>query len=357
MLFRSLNPDEKTVRHYEQLVERFKKWESTLLSEKDFPTVSRDGVSVEIMANIEMPEEIERCVSNSADGVGLYRTEFLFLQGGEPPSEERHYEVYSQAIKALKGRPLTIRTFDLGADKTITGVPNHERNPGLGARSIRLSMQHQDIFRSQLRAVFRASVKGDVKLLLPMITTIGEIQWTKEQIAIVQDELTKEHTPFSSSVPLGIMIEVPAAAVCADLLAEHCDFFSLGTNDLIQYTLAVDRTNEQVASLFNPSHLSVLRLIKNVIDVGERCDIPVSICGEMGGDIAYAYLLLGMGLRRFSVSPNRIPEIKRMFRHSNVEDASRAATDVLNMKRSKDVSDYLGRLMRQILPYERFEFE
>jgi phosphotransferase system enzyme I (PtsI) len=342
-------PDEGTVAKYREWEQAYIGYERRLTEESHLPAKTRDDVIVSVFGNIEFPEEIPSVVEHGAEGIGLYRTEFLFLKSGKMPTEQDHLEAYEAALSFLEGKPILIRTLDIGADKVgVGGTGEPERNTSLGCRSIRLCQVHPEIFRTQLRAILRVSGKGNVKCMLPMITTGEELRWAKGIIAEVREELSAEGVSFNPELEIGIMIEVPAAALMADALAQEADFFSIGTNDLIQYTLAVDRTNEHVAALFSPAEPAVIRLIQMVIDAAARHGIPVSMCGAMASDPVYAVLLLGMGLRQFSVAPMQAPQVKKMIRSVSLDDARALAADVIGLQTKTEVLSVLNRGMKDL---------
>ena len=284
-------------------------------------TVTRDGLDIRLMANIELPEDIDTTRQMGADGVGLYRTEFLYMNRGAEPDEEEHYAAYRQVLEGLGGMPVTIRTLDLGADKQVESsyvVETPVCNPALGLRAIRLCLKEPKLFRPQLRAILRASAEGPVRIMIPMLTNLHEVRVLKQMVEETKASLASDNIPFDPAISVGGMIEVPAAALSADAFARELDFLSIGTNDLVQYTLAIDRVDDEVNYLYDPLHPSVLRLILMVIDAGERQGIPVSMCGEMAGDPRFTPLLLGMGLREFSMQPGSLLEVKRTLRSSDV---------------------------------------
>ena len=284
-------------------------------------TVTRDGLDIRLMANIELPEDIDTTRQMGADGVGLYRTEFLYMNRGAEPDEEEHYAAYRQVLEGLGGMPVTIRTLDLGADKQVESsyvVETPVCNPALGLRAIRLCLKEPKLFRPQLRAILRASAEGPVRIMIPMLTNLHEVRVLKQMVEETKTSLASDNIPFDPAISVGGMIEVPAAALSADAFARELDFLSIGTNDLVQYTLAIDRVDDEVNYLYDPLHPSVLRLILMVIDAGERQGIPVSMCGEMAGDPRFTPLLLGMGLREFSMQPGSLLEVKRTLRSSDV---------------------------------------
>jgi len=282
----------------------------------DTKAVTLDGVSLKLSANIEIEEDLKALKRVNADGVGLYRTEFLYLNSDTIPSEQEHYRVYTKVLRALKGESLTIRTADLGADKALSGQTHVSsrplsHNPAMGLRGIRLCLNDTQLFIPQLRAILRASAKGPIRILIPMLTNINEVEQCLNLIEQVKQKLRDENIAFDEAIPIGGMIEVPAAALSAHLFAERLNFLSIGTNDLIQYTLAIDRLDDQVNYLYDPLHPAVLNLIKTVIDAGIKAGIPVTLCGEMAGDVRYSRILLGLGLTDFSMPPNLILETKK----------------------------------------------
>lgn len=319
---------------------------------RELPAVTLDGHHVELQANIEFPNEIESAVERGAAGVGLYRTEFLYLNSKSEPTEEDHYAAYSDAMRRLNGKPLVLRTLDLGADKydAARQVTSPEPNPFLGDRSIRLCLHEMPMFKRQLRAILRASVLGDLRVMFPMITTLMELRQARMVLSDVMEELDDEGVRFRSDISIGMMVEVPAAALMAPVFAREVDFFSIGTNDLTQYTLAVDRTNEKVAGLFNPAHPSVLMLIRDVIRAGSRADLSVSVCGEMAGEPLYALLLLGLGLKTFSMNAPDIPEIKKIIRSTTMTHARNVARAVMSFDSERQVMHYLREETRKLVP-------
>jgi phosphotransferase system enzyme I (PtsI) len=303
------------------------------------------------MANIEFSEEVSEALRRGASGVGLYRTEFLYLSSPTEPTEEDHYLAYSDALKRLEGRPLVIRTLDLGADKyRQERAGDQERNPFLGDRSIRMCLHDIPMFKRQLRAIMRASVLGDVRIMFPLVSTLMELRQAKMVLNDVMEELEDEGVDFRRDLPLGIMVEVPSVALMANDFAREVNFFSIGTNDLIQYTLAVDRTNEKVAGLYCPAHPAVLRLIRDVIRAGQRNNISVSMCGEMAGEPQYALLLLGLGLTQFSMNGPDIPEVKKIIRSTTMEHARHVARKIMSFDSERQVMHFLREETRKIIP-------
>ena len=344
-----VNPDGKVLSAYRRKAKYSERFFNELQEEISWPAETLDGYEITLSANIELPEEISTALEWGARGVGLYRTEFLYESG--VPDEEMHLKTYRKAVKALRGRELVIRTLDAGADKFHEEfVGFEEPNPFLGCRSIRLCLQKPELFRGQVRAALRVSVYGPVKIMLPMISTVEELRHAKEIIADVREELTREGIEMAPRVPVGIMVEVPSIALIIDRVADEVDFFSIGTNDLVQYSLAVDRVNEHVAHLYQPAHPGILRLIKEVIAASNRAGIQVSICGEMCSEPAYVLLLMGLGLRHFSLSPIAIPTVKRIIRQVTITEASEVAEQCLNFEQASESEVLLSRRASKLLP-------
>jgi len=346
-----ITPDTPTVEKYRQLQEEFAGTSRILIDETSLPAVTSDGVTAIVNGNIEFPEEVSTALRSGADGIGLYRTEFLFIRLGRTPSEKDHLKAYRRALKELGGRPLCIRTLDLGADKVFhTDKIDHERNPLMGVRSVRLAQAHPGLFRSQMRAVLQVSAEGDVRCMLPLICTLDEVLWAKAEIECLKEELDAEDIGYDPDLRIGIMIEVPSAALIAERLAKEVDFFSIGTNDLIQYTLAVDRSNRGVASLYLPTHPAVVGLIESVVRAGDAAGIPVSMCGEMAGEPIYTLPLLGMGLREFSMPPAMIPSVRKIIRSVDMATATEVARYVREADRPEDAVAYLKRVISEAVP-------
>lgn len=346
-----IEPDEATIEENRQFLRRQVEFTRELDRLRDLPAITMDGHEITLLGNIEFPSEAENVLARGGQGVGLYRTEFLYLEKETEPTEEDHYEAYCKVIEAMDGRPVCIRTLDLGADKyTQAHLLIQERNPFLGLRSIRFCFQHLQLFKTQLRAILRASMKGEVSVMFPLITTVMELRQAKMILRDVMEDLEEEGVEVRTDVPVGMMMEVPSAALQCNQFAQEVDFFSIGTNDLIQYTLAVDRTNERVAPLFTAANPAVLRLIKEVIRAGQRYDVGVSLCGEMGSDPKYILLLLGMGLRTFSVAPPSVPELKKVIRSITIEHARRVARHVATLNIDKQIVSYLRNQIREVMP-------
>ncbi len=310
-----VEPDEAMLAYYRKRMREDRRYYAALGKLKQAPSVTRDGIEIELHANIELPKDYEAVRKVGAQGVGLYRTEFLYMNRRDTPDEDEHYRIYTRMLRALKDIPVTIRTLDLGADKTVDG--GHGRsgcvNPALGLRGIRLCLNEPELFLPQLRALIRASATGDLRVMIPMLSNLQELQQVLDMVHEIQDEFRSRKIKFNPDMPIGGMIEVPAAAICAEAFARHLDFLSIGTNDLIQYTMAIDRINDEVNYLYDPLNPAVLRLIQNTIEAGQRVEKPVALCGEMAGDVQYVRLLLGMGLTRFSVHPASLLEVKRVI--------------------------------------------
>lgn len=305
----------------------------------DAEPVTLDGNAVSLLANVELPEDVVAAHQSNAQGVGLFRTEYLFMNRGEPPSEEEQYAAYSAVIERMNS-PVTIRTLDLGADKQVDGGRSDEpTNPALGLRAIRLCLHEPGLFKPQLRAVLRASSIGPTQVMLPMLSSLNELDQVFDMISETKEELRERGEDFDENIRIGGMVEVPAAAIAADLFAHKLDFLSIGTNDLIQYTLAIDRVDDTVNYLYDPLHPSVLRLIKLTIDAGEKAGIPVTMCGEMAGDARYTKLLLGMGLKIFSMDPTSIPEVKRKVLEADMQILPDKIDNILSCGDSSAIRD------------------
>ena len=346
-----VNPDADQLEEHRQAGEKLEILETQLKGLAELPAETRDGHVVSLQANIEFPEDVDDALAHGAQGIGLYRTEFLYLASETEPTEEDHYASYADALRRLGGRPLVIRTLDLGADKyTQAKALSPERNPFLGDRSIRMCLHDIPMFKRQLRAIMRASLLGDVRIMFPMICTIMELRQAKMVLNDVMEELEDEGMSFRKDIPIGMMVEVPSAVIQADQFAKEVNFFSIGTNDLIQYTLAVDRTNEKVAGLFCAAHPSVLALIRDVIRKGSRQSISVSVCGEMAGDPLYTLLLLGLELNIFSMNAPDLPEVKKIIRSTTMEHARHVARRVMSFDSERQVMHFLREETRKIIP-------
>jgi len=346
-----IDPDPDTIRRYEVEQRRIHEVNRRLLQLKDLPAETLDGHQVMLSANIELPDEIPSVIAHGADGIGLYRTEFFYLNRADLPSEEEQFQAYKAVAEQLKPHQVIIRTVDLGGDKFLSPLElPSEMNPFMGWRAIRFCLARPDIFRVQLRAILRASSYGKLKLMYPMISGLDELRRANEILKETQDELSREGIAFDTDMEVGAMIEVPSAALTCDLLAKEARFFSIGTNDLIQYALAVDRVNEKIAYLYEPTHPGVLRLIKQIIDAGHAAGIWVGMCGEMAGEPALALLLLGMGLDEFSASPVQVPLIKKVIRSVERPTAQAIAQEALALRTPTEVEDFLTAHLRQLAP-------
>ncbi len=345
-----INPDEESLAEHREFERKHARLEIELRTLRDEPARTLDGEQVILQANIEFPHEVDDALEQGAEGIGLYRTEFLYLSKETDPTEEEHFAAYADALKRLHGRTLVIRTLDIGADKYREGAESSERNPFLGDRSIRMCLHDIPMFKCQLRAILRASALGDVRIMFPMISTLIELRQARMVLKDVEEELEDESIAFKKNTPVGMMIEVPSAALMASNFAKEVSFFSIGTNDLIQYTLAVDRTNEKVAGLFCPAHPAVLMLIRDVIRAGSRAGVPVSICGEMAGEPLYTLLLLGLGLGTFSMNGPDVPEVKKIIRSTTMQHARDVARRVMSFDSERQVMHYLREETRKIIP-------
>jgi phosphotransferase system enzyme I (PtsI) len=340
------DPDDKALEHYRRKQDQQAQDRRLLQTLRDKPAISGDGVEVRLQANIELPEDAAVAEANGAAGIGLYRTEFLYMNREGLPTEEEQYQAYSRVVSAVKG-PITIRTLDLGADKQVDSgqrqgpTPN---NPALGLRAIRLCLKEPELFRVQMRALLRASAHGQVRIMLPMISSLSELRQAKALMAACRAELIREGSAVADRIPVGAMIEVPAAAISSSLLAREVDFFSIGTNDLIQYTLAIDRVDDEVNYLYDPLHPAVLRLIHMTIEAGHKAGIEVSMCGEMAGDVRYTRLLLGLGLTDFSMHPANVLEVKRAVRDAEVGELRRKVADIMQAASLDEFASLLAAL-------------
>lgn len=346
-----INPTDQTLFEYGQIMI---KQDTLLESLRDIlrePAITLDGHHVLLSANIEQAADAEQVKANGAEGVGLFRTEYLFLNRGHLPGEEQQYQSYREAAAALKPLQVVIRTLDLGGDKFLAHmrVPT-ELNPFLGWRAIRISLQERDVFRAQLRAILRASADGNVKMMFPMISGLDEINQANALVEEYKAELRHEGIPFDEHLEIGAMIETPSSAIVADSLAKRVSFFSIGTNDLIQYSLAVDRMNEKIAHLYEPSHPAIVRLIRMIVDAAHQHGIRVSVCGEMAGDPVLAPLLLGLGVDELSVAPPLVPQIKFIIRRLRLSDARQLASFALSCEAAAEILARCQDLARRIAP-------
>ncbi|MFV2060172.1 MAG: phosphoenolpyruvate--protein phosphotransferase [Gammaproteobacteria bacterium] len=336
-----------TIQYYKNKKADYKKHVQQLLETQKKPGITLDGKKIIVRANIELPNDIQDVNKSGADGVGLYRTEFLFMNRDDNPTEQEQYEIYTKIAKQIKDQPLTIRTLDLGADKQVDGAQKNlptTTNPALGLRAIRLCIKEPQLFIPQIRAILRASADYKLRIMIPMLSNSHELDQVLNIINDVKNSLKSQNIKYDKNIMIGAMIEVPAAALSADIFAQKMDFLSIGTNDLIQYTLAVDRIDESVNYLYDPLNPAVLQLIKMTIDAGKKNNIPVSMCGEMAGDICYTCLLLGMGLTEFSMHPSTIPEIKYKIQKCNLKNIKKQVSKLLNYTSIHKFHDMLDKL-------------
>lgn len=346
-----LQPDELTLARYRHEREAQLSHARELDQLRDLPAETLDGVHVQLMANIEFPDECQACLERGGDGIGLYRTEFLYLTSPEEPTEQQHFEAYARVVRELAPRPVVIRTLDLGADKMgLTPLASQERNPFLGLRSIRLSLRHVSQFRLQLRAILRASARGNVWVMFPLISTLEELRQAKLVLADAMEDLDESGEPFDRKVKIGMMVEVPSAVVLIDRFLPEVDFLSIGTNDLIQYALAVDRSNEDVADRYQACDPAVIRLLDTTIRAAQSANVSVSVCGQMSGTAWCTMLLLGLGLRTLSVPPSSLPEIKRICRSVSIPKCESIARRVKEMESAREIEAYLREETRRTIP-------
>lgn len=346
-----VNPDPELIRRYEEKKRHFEILEEGLLREARLPAVTRDNRKVDISANIEFVEEIPSAVAHGAEGVGLYRTEFIYINREQLPTEDEHFVNYRSVIEGQGIKWSTIRTFDLGGDKFISDPKlAKEMNPVMGLRAIRFCLQEIELFKVQLRAILRASAYGKTRVLFPMISSLEEIIETKKIFGEVKEDLIRRGVPVGEDIELGIMIEVPSAVIIADSLAREVDFFSIGTNDLTQYTLAIDRVNERVTYLYEPLHPAVLKLIKMIVDAGHRAGIRVSMCGEMAGEPTYTLVLLGFELDELSMNPLAIPRVKKIIRNATFEESQALLNKVMTFSTAREIEAYVRDYMTGRFP-------
>jgi len=351
-----LDPDDETQRTYQARRADFEVFKSEVFLGSSLPATTSDGLPTRVLANIEMPEEVAMASRCGADGVGLYRTEFLYLRQRHLPTEEELFQDYRQVVAAMAPRVVTIRTLDIGGDKFLSPLEYApEMNPALGLRAIRFCLKEPKIFRTQLKAILRASAFGQVRVMFPLISSPREMQEARQLLESVKKELKREKVPFDAAMPVGAMIEVPAAVTLADLLTRYADFFSIGTNDLIQYALAIDRVNQQVADMYQPLHPAVMRMVRDVVQVGHQAGIPVAMCGEMAGDPLYIPVLLGLGVEEFSMNATAIPVVKRVIRLTSQKEARETAGRALGLHTVEEVNAYVTREMDRLFP-EIFRF-
>ena len=339
-----VNPDRQVLAEYQLRQGQFELERQKLKRLKTTPAATLEGVTVELQANIELPEDVEQALEVGATGIGLFRSEFLFLNRDDLPDEDEQFEAYRQVVQAMAGRPVTIRTLDLGADKTINGVQFSGPNPALGLRAIRFCLAEPQMFLTQLRAILRASHYGKVRLLVPMIAHAHEIDQVLHHVAVARDTLAHGGIPFDPAVPVGGMIEVPGAALAVAGFMKKLAFLSIGTNDLIQYTLAIDRTDDNVAHLYDPLHPAVVFLVAHTIRAATKAGVPVAVCGEMAGEVELTRLLLGLGLRQFSMHPAQLLAVKQQVLRSSIPEVEALAQRILRSEDAERTRGLLGRL-------------
>ncbi|MDH5477070.1 MAG: phosphoenolpyruvate--protein phosphotransferase [Nitrospinota bacterium] len=346
------NPSREQFLEYNTKRQKFIYADKELHEQIDLDATTLDGETVRIMANIESSNDLSHLQKHGAEGVGLFRTEYLFLRSAKQPGEEEQYQDYRKLAEFLEGKEAIIRTFDLGGDKlaNFNRGQGAEQNPALGLRAIRFSLAHVSMFKTQLRAILRASAHGNIQIMYPLITTLEELQQANSILDEVKEDLRKEGIPFKDPIRVGIMIETPSSVMIARELAAHCDFFSIGTNDLIQYAMAIDRVNEWVAYLYQPLSPAILRMLQMVIRAAGEGGVDVSVCGKMAGDPVYALLLLGFGgVRELSMDPHSIPMMKKTIRSVRMEDARKMASRVVELGSTKEIHDYLRHSIKEIL--------
>ena len=341
-------PDVLTTEHFVRLRQEYEEIDRELHTEVHLPAITRDGYRIQVSANVEVIHELPLLARHGAEGIGLYRTEYLYLDRKDLPSEEEHYENYRKVVETVSPARTTIRTLDLGGDKFNHALPMPpELNPAMGLRAIRFCLRETDVFRSQLRGILRASAHGPVRIMFPMISGLQEIREAVGHLQAVREELRREGKRFDENIPVGSMMEVPSAAVIAERLAREVDFFSIGTNDLIQYTLAIDRVNENVTYLYNPLHPAVLSLVRQIAEAGRKAGIEVAMCGEMSGKPLYIPLLVGLGVTVLSMPAQAIPRAKRIVRAITMKDAKKIAEEVFDFGTADEISVYLRKVIKE----------
>lgn len=336
-----VNPSEEQLALFRETMRRQLASEQLALKTAELPAVTTDGFRVRLNGNMEFPEEIPSLLAHGAEGIGLYRTEFLFLNRSTTPTEEEHFESYKQVLQAMGDKPVTIRTLDLGGDKVPGKKPEKENNPAMGLRAIRYCLQHRELFRAQLRALLRASPYGNLRVMFPLISSISELRDARSELERARSELTRQGVPVGKRFPVGIMVETPSAALIADRLAQEADFFSIGTNDLIQYTIAIDRQNRDVAYLYRPLHLAILRSLSNIVTAAKNANIPVAMCGEMAGDPALTMVLIAVGLEEFSMTSGQIPMVKNIIRAVSKADAVSLLERAMQFSSAEEIERFI----------------
>lgn len=336
-----VNPTEEQLALFRETMRRQLQTEQLALKTAELPALTSDGVRVRLNGNMEFPEEIPSLLAHGAEGIGLYRTEFLFLNRAAPPTEEEHFESYKQVLQSMGDRPVTIRTLDLGGDKVPGKKVDKETNPAMGLRAIRYCLAHRELFRVQLRALLRASAYGNLRVMFPLVSSISELREARSELEACRSELSRQGVPVGKRFPIGIMVETPSAAWIADRLAQEADFFSIGTNDLIQYSLAIDRQNRDVAYLYRPLHLAILRSLEAIIVAAKKANIPVAMCGEMAGDAGLTMVLLALGLEEFSMTAGQIPMVKNVIRQMSRKDAMVVLEQAMTFSSAEEIERFI----------------
>lgn len=349
-----IRPDQEILARYTDKQACYVRHRQDMLLQAHLPAITLDGFAVTVKANIELADELDIAIASGAEGVGLLRTEFLYVGRKHLPTEDELFQAYCECVKKMAPKPVTIRTLDVGGDKFLSSLPmTPQTNPALGLRAIRLCLKEPDLFVTQLRAIYRASAFGPLRILFPLISGCSEITQIKNYLNVVMEQLRAEGIPFDENLKCGIMIEVPTAVMMADLLAKEVDFFSIGTNDLIQYSMAIDRVNEHVAHLYDPLHPGILRMIHKVVEAGHNKGIQVSMCGEMAGEPAYIPILIGMGLNEISMNADSIPKVKYIIRKCNVKWCIELVNKLLTACTSQEAREILDEFLTKYLPDER----
>lgn len=350
-----VNPTDQTLVQYEERSVRYEEYHAAIARSSHLPAVTADGFTLKLMGNIEMPEEIVSVIDYGGDGIGLFRTEFLYMARRNFPTEDELFEQYKEVVELMDPRPVTIRTLDINGDKIVSYSRNlDENNPALGLRAIRFCLQRPDIFKTQLRAILRAAVHGNVRIMFPMISSFEEIREARKMMQEAADSLKSEGIAYNDDIEVGIMIEVPSAVIIADMLATAVDFFDIGTNDLVQYSLAIDRGNRQVAYLYHSLHPAVIRMVKHVVDVGLQKNVKVSMCGEMASDPMNLPIILALGMDELSMNPQSIPAVKNTIRALKVEDLKGFMNDVLKQNTTSEIVTLVQERFGDILPVNSY---
>ncbi len=346
-----IEPDQKKIEAYLKERQRFFEFAHELDHLRDLPAETKDKKRIILQANIEIPDEIPAALAQGAEGIGLYRTEFFYMNRTDLPTEDEQYQAYKNVVEQIKNYPVVIRTIDFGGDKFLSSIDlPYETNPFLGWRAIRFCLARTDIFKVQLRAILRASVHGKLKVMFPMISNLNEMRRACQIVAEAKAELKEKGIPFDENIPVGAMIEIPSAALISDTLAKESDFFSIGTNDLIQYALAVDRINEKVAYLYEPTHPAILRMIQQVVENAHKNDIEVAVCGEMSSDTSLALLLIGFGMDELSMSPFVIPKVKKLVRSITMEQAKNVAKEAMRFETGAEIRQFADAQLKKLVP-------